>query len=81
MNCWATKLANEKFYENELEISHNVRIDWSNAIREYKYAANFLRNPSKIGLIVEIDESLFSQRQKSGGPCFATTMSIWLVLS
>ena len=62
-----------KFARKELEISSNeTTVDWNNYMREI-CAMSILNNPVKIGgegVVVEIDESLFSKRKSNKGRVF-----------
>lgn len=68
--CWVYELTSVKFCERELEINHNTVVDWNNYLREVCVFSVWRKNCGKIGgpgLIVEIDESLFTKRKNNAG--------------
>eukprot|EP00733_Pompholyxophrys_punicea_P001407 Pompholyxophrys_punicea_v1_NODE_692_length_1452_cov_33.509664.p2 type:complete len:137 gc:universal NODE_692_length_1452_cov_33.509664:490-900(+) len=67
--CWAFQLTTIEFCERELKISVKTCVDWNNFLREV-CAFTLIKNPIKIGgsgMVVEIDESVFSKRKYNVG--------------
>ena len=67
---WAKELSSTKICREELGLNKNTTIKWKNYMREV-CAKELLKQPKhKIGgegLIVEIDQSLFSKRKNNAG--------------
>lgn len=69
MYAWSKEMASIEYCKRELDIGHSSAVDWSNFLREV-CAADLLANPMVIGgpgMIVEVDESLFSRRKNHQG--------------
>lgn len=67
--CWSFEMTSVKFCDRELGICQSAFVDWSNYLREV-CAFTIINNPLVIGgpgLVVEIDESLFSRRKNHVG--------------
>ncbi|VDN58144.1 unnamed protein product [Dracunculus medinensis] len=67
MRCWCEDLTSIEWCQRELKLSKDTTVDWNNRMREVCIFA-VQRNKKKIGgegLIVEIDESLFTKRKNS----------------
>lgn len=68
--CWAWELTSMKFCERELGISQETTVDWSAYMREV-CAYYLLLKPERMiggpGLVVEIDESVFTRRKYNVG--------------
>ena len=67
--CWSKELTSIEFSKTELGISSKSTVDWNNFIREV-CAMVLLANRPVIGgpgLVVEVDESLFSRQKNHQG--------------
>ena len=61
-----------KWCERELQIAEHTAVDWNFYMRSACVEVLKLKDKKKIGgegLIVEIDESLFTKRKNSSGRC------------
>lgn len=72
--CWSYELSSVSFCERELEINHNAVVDYNNYLREV-CAWTLIQNPvipiGGPGMVVEIDESMFSRRKNNVGRVLA----------
>jgi hypothetical protein len=67
---WAYERTSVKWCEHELGIDHSTVVDWNNYMREACSASIVNMGSGKIGgegLIVEIDESMFTKRKNNVG--------------
>lgn len=67
---WSHEMTSIKWCEQQFNLSENTVIDWNNYLREVCAMAIENKQQGKIGgpgLIVEIDESLFSKRKNHAG--------------
>ena len=67
---WAFELTSIQWCERELQIAKHTAVDWNLYMRSACVEALELREKKKIGgdgLIVEIDESLFTKRKNNAG--------------
>ena len=67
---WCWDLSSVAWCERELSMGKNSVVDWNNAMREvcvHSLQQQQRRKISGEGLIVEIDESMFSKRKKHAG--------------
>lgn len=68
--CWAKELTSIKWCEEELDMNKNTTVDWNSYMREAVTEFLLQRPRQKIGgdgMIVEIDESMFSKRKNNVG--------------
>ncbi|XP_035224743.1 uncharacterized protein LOC118197352 [Stegodyphus dumicola] len=67
---WSEELTSVKWCEKQLEISHGTVVDWNNYMREVCVDSLLKRQQRKIGgpgMIVEVDESMFTKRKNNAG--------------
>ena len=68
--CWSWEMTLIAFCQRELGIDDNTVIDWSSYMREI-CVYHLLHKPDKMiggdGLVVEIDESVFTKRKNNMG--------------
>jgi len=68
--CWSWEMTSVSFCERELGIDDNTTIDWNNYMR-CVCVAYLTRKPKRAiggeGMIVEVDESLFTKRKSNAG--------------
>ena len=67
--CWSKELTTIEFCKTELGMSSKTVVDWNNFLREV-CAQDLIANPPVVGgpgMVVEVDESLFSRRKNHQG--------------
>ena len=67
--AWSKERSSMEYCKHELGVGHTTVVDWSNFLREV-CSSDLLANPIQIGgpgMVVEIDESLFSKRKNQQG--------------
>ena len=67
---WAYELTSLLWCERELGMSHNTLVDWNNYLRKVCVFAVEQKYSEKIGgdgVVVEVDESLFTKRKSNAG--------------